>query len=103
MRRLFLAAAIAAAVMFAAGSASAQVRIQTYVAAPKLLRTVPAVKIPLIIVIPPSLALSRAMAIAPNSRALGVKLHGSLYIVKLKQGNRVMQVRVNAATGAVSP
>lgn len=100
MRRVLLAAVIAAASVFGAVDASAQVKLRpTYT--PKIMNG-PVIRPPVVRVIPPSLALNRAMLLAPNSKALGVKLRGSHYIVKLKQGNKVRQVQVDAATGDVS-
>lgn len=52
-------------------------------------------------VIKPSQALRIAMEVTPQAKPLGVQLRGSLYIVKLKQGNRVVRVRVDAATGDI--
>lgn len=52
-------------------------------------------------VIKPSQALRIAMQVTPQAKPLGVQLRGSLYIVKLKQGNRVVRVRVDAATGDI--
>lgn len=100
MRRVLLALAIAAAAVFGAADASAQVKLRVIVN-PKILNG-PVIKAPIIRVIPPSLALNRALMLAPNAQALGVKLKGGLYIVKLKQGNTVRQIHVDAATGDVS-
>ena len=94
MRRFLMIAAVAMAAALAAAPVSAQVRIQPYI--------VPVIRIPIIKLIPPSVALSRAMSMAPQAQALGVRLKGPLYIVKLKQGNQVIQLRVDAATGAVA-
>jgi|GEM_PF-2360072 len=99
MRKVLLALAIVAA-MFAGGDASAQKR-SNYNMAPKIMKG-PVIRAPAVRVIPPSLALSRALGRVPNAKALGVKLRGSHYIVKLKQGNKVKQVEVDAATGDVS-
>lgn len=52
-------------------------------------------------VIQPSQALRIALGVTPQAKPLGVQLRGSLYIVKLKQGNRVVRVRVDAATGDI--
>jgi len=99
MRRVLLALAIVAA-MLAGGEASAQVKLRPNYA-PKIMNG-PVIRPPVVRVIPPSLALNRALMLAPNAKALGVKLRGSHYIVKLKQGNKVRQVQVDAATGDVS-
>ena len=87
--------AVAAAAFIAAQSASAQVRIQPYVTAPRVM------VVPPVMMIKPSQALRIAMSAVPAAKALGVQLRGPLYIVKLKQGNRIMQVRVNAIDGAI--
>ncbi len=105
MRKVLFALTISAA-MLAGGEAFAQMKPNYNMApkinvAPKITRT-PVIRTPAIRVIPPSLALNRAMMIAPNAKALGVKLRGGHYIVKLKQGNKVRQVQVDAATGDVS-
>ena len=102
MRRVFLAVAIAAAAVLAAGPASAQVKLPNIVVTPKI-QTAPVVRTPIIKIIPPSMALSRVMALVPNSQALSVKLKGPLYIVKVKKGKEIVQKRVNAVSGAVVP
>ena len=101
MRRVFLAVAIAAAVL-AAAPAFAQVKLPNIVVTPKI-EMVPVVRVPIIKIIPPSMALSRVMALVPNSQALSVKLKGPLYIVKVKKGKEIVQRRVNAVSGAVVP
>ena len=104
MRRVLLAIMVVAA-LWGSQEASAQVKLRTYIA-PKIINgpmmKAPVIKVPVIKVIPPSLALNRAMMLNPQSQALGVKLRGPLYIVKLKQGNKIVQVHVDAATGDVS-
>jgi uncharacterized membrane protein YkoI len=110
MRLIATIAAILAAALVAAEPASAQVRVQGY-GAPKAVKVQPHLQPhlkqprakPPIFLIPPSAALSRALAMAPNAKPIGVRLKGNLYIIRLKQGNKVMQVRVNAATGALAP
>ena len=52
--------------------------------------------------VPPSDAVKLAMQAVPGAEPLGVKLKGDHYVVRLKQGNRVIQVQVDAATGQVS-
>ncbi|MGH6908210.1 MAG: hypothetical protein ACREVW_16955 [Burkholderiales bacterium] len=99
MRRVLFAAAIAAALL-GTQDASAQVKLRLQVA-PRIMNG-PVIRAPVIRVIPPSMALNRAMMLVPQSQALGVKLKGGLYIVKLKQGNTIRQVHVDAATGDVS-
>jgi hypothetical protein len=51
--------------------------------------------------IAPSEAVAIALDTVPSAKPLGVQLRGSSYVVKLKQGNKVMQIRVDAETGAV--
>ncbi|MCX7348977.1 MAG: PepSY domain-containing protein [Alphaproteobacteria bacterium] len=52
--------------------------------------------------VPPSDAVKLALQAVPGSEPLGVKLKGDHYVVRLKQGGSVIQVLVDAATGAVS-
>lgn len=102
MRKRLAMAIIGLAALIGAGAASAQVKIQVYTPnmAPKAVRNAPK---PVMQVVPPSVAMRQALAIKPNAKALGVKLKGPLYIVKLKDGNKITQVRVNARTGLVAP
>lgn len=53
--------------------------------------------------LPPSTAVRLAVAAVPGSEPLGVRLNGSTYVVKLKQDGQVVQVLVDAVTGAVTP
>jgi hypothetical protein len=99
MRRIVLIATMLLAATLAAGPVFAQ-KVPMYVpTAPLVIKP----KIPIVKVIPPSVALGNALRVVPGAQPLGVKIKGPLYIVKLKQGNTVKQVNVNAATGAVSP
>lgn len=52
--------------------------------------------------IPPSAAVRAAVAAVPGAEPLGVSRHGDVYVVRLKVGGQVVQVTVDAATGAVS-
>ena len=52
--------------------------------------------------IPPSAAVGQALSVVPGAKPLGVRRAGGFYIVKLKRGNQVIQLRVNAQTGEVS-
>ena len=52
--------------------------------------------------IAPSEAVKIAVQAVPGAEALGVKLKGSVYVVRLKQGGTVIQVLVDATTGALS-
>jgi hypothetical protein len=88
--------AVVLAAALAAVPAMAQVRVQPYVVTP-----LPRKVAPPVLLIKPSQALGIALQSAPAAKALGVQLRGTLYIVKLKQGNTVMQVRVNAADGSI--
>ncbi len=111
MRKVLAIAFLALLTAFGTQEAMAQVRIQ-----PNVLQNgmVPRLKIrprvqkvrpvnPKLILIPPSVALKRAMGAIPNAKAIGVKLKGPLYIVKLKQGGTITQVGVHAATGVILP
>lgn len=51
--------------------------------------------------LPPSAAVKLAVGAMPGAEPLGVKLRGDTYIVRLKQGGRIVQVEVDAVTGAV--
>lgn len=92
MRKTPLMAAIMAAALAVAAPSSAQ-DLDDYDEAPQFDQ--PA------LLIKPSQALRIAMGVAPQAKPLGVQLRGPLYIVKLKQGNRVIKVRVDAGTGAI--
>ncbi|MCA3555317.1 PepSY domain-containing protein [Aestuariivirga sp.] len=50
----------------------------------------------------PSDAVKLALQAVPGAEALGVKLEGDHYVVRLKQDDAVIQVLVDAATGQVS-
>lgn len=52
--------------------------------------------------IPPSAAVGQALSVVPDAKPLGVRRSGGFYIVKLKRGNEVIQLRVDAQTGEVS-
>ena len=100
MRSFWIIAALGLASILGADLASAGNKLPP--AAP-VLRQLPPPNMAYPVIIPPSAALSRALGAAPGAKALGIKMKGPLYIVKLKQGNTVMQVRVNAATGLIAP
>lgn len=53
--------------------------------------------------LPPSEAVKRAVQAVPGAEALGVKLKGGVYVVRLKQDGTVIQVLVDAVTGDVTP
>jgi uncharacterized membrane protein YkoI len=100
MRKLILAIAFAAAAFSAAEPVFSQARFQGY-GRPRFQRQI---QPPPILLIPPSQAIRRAQEFMPGARVIGVRPAGrSLYVVKLKQGNRVMRVQVDGATGAVLP
>ena len=52
---------------------------------------------------PPSAAVKLAMEAVPGAKALGVKLKGGIYVVRLKQDGSITQVGVDPATGEVFP
>jgi uncharacterized membrane protein YkoI len=93
MRRIRVIAAILAAAMLAAAPASAQDNNQNY--------RNPNVGEQPVIMIRPREAVRIALDATPGAKPLGVRLRGSLYIVKLKQGNRIIRVRIDAASGAI--
>lgn len=95
MRRIKFIAAVLAAAMLAAAPVSAQVKVQTY-RNPNLVKPPP-----IVLMIKPRQAIRIALSAMPKAKPLGVQLKGPLYIVKLKQGNRIMQVRIDAASGAI--
>ena len=94
MRRIGIIAAILAAAMLAAAPASAQDKGQIY-------RNPNVEQPPVLMMIRPREAVRIALDAAPGAKPLGVRLRGSLYIVKLKQGNRIIRVRIDAASGAI--
>ena len=95
MRKFLIIAAFGLAATLAADSVFAQVRLPN---------RVPRIKVPpVVMVIPPSAALTAAMRTAPGAKALGVQLRGNMYIVKLKQGNTVLQRRIIAGNGMILP
>lgn len=53
--------------------------------------------------LPPSEAVKLALEAVPGAEPLGVKRKGDVYVVRLKQDGNVVQVLVDAATGAVTP
>jgi uncharacterized membrane protein YkoI len=97
MKGLWRSLAVVLMAAMLAGPAAAQVRIQPYGGAIPPRKVLP----PAILVIKPSEALRIALQAAPAAKALGVQLRGPIYVVKLKQGNKIMQVRVDAASGAL--
>jgi hypothetical protein len=105
MRRILTLGALLLAIGLGTGVAAAQTRVPLVVPNvqinPNVIKT-PTAKVPIIKVIPPSMAINNALALMPQATALGVKLRGPIYIVKLKQGNQVIQVRVDAVSGIVS-
>jgi hypothetical protein len=93
MRRITVIAAMLAAAMLAAAPASAQVKDQIY--------RDPDVGEQPVKMIRPRDAARIALDAIPGAKPLGVQRRGSLYIVKLKRGNRIMRVRIDAASGAI--
>ncbi len=53
--------------------------------------------------LPPSAAVKLALQAVPGAEPLNVKLRGQSYVVRLKQDGTVVQVLVDAVTGAVTP
>ncbi len=53
--------------------------------------------------LPPSTAVKLALQAVPGAEPLNVKLVGDSYVVRLKQDGTVVQVLVDAVTGAVTP
>ena len=96
MKKFCTIALVAVATVFAANSADAQVRVRGYNGA-KPVRVAPNVKI-----LPPSIILKRAVGQVPGAKGLSVRLSGNMYVVKVKQGGKIIQLRVNPTTGAVS-
>ena len=92
--------------MLATGPAAAQVKIPQIQIAP-MVKIAPAVRpvivAPSIKMIPPSMALTRVKILMPQVQVLSVKPQGTGYVFKVKQGSTVRQVRVDGATGNVSP
>ncbi len=97
MRKGIFIAALMLTAMMGADSAFAQARVMAPNMAPKM------AKPPIILMIPPSAALSAAARSAPGAKAIGVKLRGNVFVVKLKQGNTILQRRIAAGSGAVLP
>ena len=100
MRKFCAIAIIALTAVLGAEHAAAQVRGPAY--APRAGTSTPRPMVPKLI-IPPSAAVRAALTALPKAKPLGVRAKGSVYIVKLKQGGRIIQLNVNAATGAVMP
>lgn len=105
MRRVFLAVAIAAATVLAAAPSSAQVRAQIYHGQPRVQRIH---KAPPVIILPrvikPSMAVRRAQMLVPGAKPLNVRINKQgIYIVKVKRGNVISNVRVDGMTGDVLP
>ena len=90
MRRLTIIAAFLVAALLADGPAMAQSTNRLPVLRPP------------VIIIPPSMALTRALRQHPDAKPLGVKRKGNSYYVKLKKGNEVIVVEVDGGGGAGS-
>jgi len=87
MRRLTILAALLVAALLADGPAMAQ-----------SVNRLPVIRPP-VIIIPPSMALTRALRQHPDAKPLGVKRKGNSYYVKLKKGNEVIVVEVDGGGG----
>ena len=108
MKKFITIIIVALTAVLGTGLSEAQVRIKPVmnpnVMVPKALK-IPRVQpfVPRIILLPPSVALKRALAMNPGAKPLGVKLRGQTYIVRLKLDGTITQLGVNPVTGAVSP
>ena len=98
MRRFFAAAAVFTLVILGIGDAISQVDETDLQPQVRLAQKAQA---PLLIA--PSVAIRAALRANPGAQAINVKPRGNMYIVKLKQGNTIRQVRVNGTTGVVLP
>jgi len=103
MQKFLAIALVMLSVAVGVDAASAQVRVQGYNGqGPARLQPRLRQVQPKIVVIPPSQAVQIAAGALRNAKPLGVRLQGRRYIVKLKQGGTIVQMGVNARTGAVS-
>lgn len=100
MKSYLAIALIVLTASFGAGTASAQVRLPNNPPAAPSLKVKP--NIPKTKLIPPSIAIKNVMAANPGAKPLNLQRAGGNYIVKLKKGNSVIQMNVNAATGAMT-
>lgn len=108
MRKFVTIAVVSLLAAFGAELADAQVRIKPLlnpnVMVPRMQKGPRIQPVnPNILLLPPSAALKRAMSTNPGAKALGVKLRGETYVVRLKQGGTITQLGVNSVTGAVAP
>lgn len=85
------AAAVLASLL--AGSAMAQVRINPYTGAPKV--------VPKILLIKPSQALRIAMKAVPNGKALNLVKQGNFYRVRMKEANQVRILVIDGTSGVI--
>lgn len=76
-----------------AGTAMAQVRIQPYTGAPKV--------VPKILLIKPSQALRIAMKAVPNGKALNLVKDGNFYRVRVKDANKVRILVIDGTNGVI--
>ena len=110
MRKFLAIAVIALTAAFGAGAADAQVRIKVFtnpgIGAPRLrgpkIPRINPVK-PRIVMLAPSAAIRRALAIMPGAKPIGVRVQGQTYIVRLKSRGTVARIGVNMVTGVASP
>jgi hypothetical protein len=95
MRRILTIAAFALAVPFGTGlQADAQVKLKAPVTPRVTSQPKPA------LIIPPSVAVNRALRMVPNGTPLNVTLRGDKYFVKVKVNNKVRVVPIDAAGDA---
>lgn len=95
MSRLIFIAVFAFSAIFADSGAWAQTK-PIYRAPPPTI-----LKGPRIVIIPPALALRRALALRPDGKALGVQRSGKNYRVKIRDKKEVVEVLVDGETGDV--
>ena len=95
MRRVLTIIALALTVLLGTGQfADAQVKLKAPVTPRVTAQPKPAM------IIPPSVAVNRALRMIPNGTPLNVTLRGDTYFVKVKVNNKVRVVPIDAAGDA---
>lgn len=95
MRRILTIAAFALAVLFGTGlTADAQVKLKAPLAPRVTNQPKP------VMIIPPSVAVNRALRLVPNGTPLNVTLRGDKYFVKVRDNNKVRVVPIDATGDA---
>jgi hypothetical protein len=108
MRKFLTVAVIALTAALGSGAADAQVRIRAVINPGVMMQKGPRVHPrinpvrPKLLILPPSAAIGRAVNMMPGSKAIGVKLRGQTYVVRLKSGGTIARVGVDSVTGAAS-